>query len=101
MFANFKMAIMAAILVTEQNDFSDSKSLCCFDASHQVLAQYDLRFERRCCFDEFQDGNHGGHLGYRNRLILAILNLPVAHYNYMPPMKCLLNPTYDLGGDVI
>ena len=29
-------------------------------------------------FEEFQDGHHGGHLGYRNGMILAILNLYVA-----------------------
>ena len=26
-------------------------------------------------FEEFQDGRHGGHLSYRNRTVLAILNL--------------------------
>ena len=26
-------------------------------------------------FEKFQDGHHGGHLGYRNGMILAILNL--------------------------
>ena len=29
-------------------------------------------------FEEFQDGVHGGHLGYRNGTTLAILNLYVA-----------------------
>ena len=28
-------------------------------------------------FEEFQDGRHGGHLGYRNKTILAVLNLCV------------------------
>ena len=46
-------------------------------------------------FEEFQDG---GHLGYRNRMILAILNLYVA---LMHPIKFRLNPTYSLGGDVV
>ena len=45
-------------------------------------------------FDEFQDGCHGGHLGYR---ILAVLNLHVAT---MPPTKFQLNPTNGSGGDV-
>ena len=44
-------------------------------------------------FEEF----HGGHLGYRTRTILAILNLYKA---LMPPIKWL-NLTYGLGGDVI
>ena len=43
-------------------------------------------------FEDFQDGHH---LGYRNEMILAILNLYVAP---MPPIKFRLNPTYGLGG---
>ena len=46
-------------------------------------------------FEEFQDG--GGHLGYRNGTILAILNFCVT---VMPPIKFWLNPTYSLG-DVV
>ena len=39
---------------------------------------------------------NGGHLGYRNRMILAILNL----YNTsMPPIKFKLNPTYRSGAE--
>ena len=38
-------------------------------------------------FEEFQDG---GHLGYRNGTILAILNLCVT---VMPPIKFQLNRT--------
>ena len=48
-------------------------------------------------FEEFQNGRHGGHLGYRNVMILAILNLHVAT---MPPTKFQLNPTYGSGGEV-
>ena len=48
-------------------------------------------------FEEFQNGRHGGHLGYRNETILAILNFHVAT---MPPTKFQLNPTYGSGGDV-
>ena len=66
-------------------------------------------------FEEFQDGVHGGHLGYRDGTILpssfssiglweemsfeelAILNLHVAT---MLPTKFQLNPTYGSGGDV-
>ena len=46
-------------------------------------------------YEELQDG---GHLGYRNGTILAILNLCNAP---MPPIKLWLNLTYGLGGDVI
>ena len=49
-------------------------------------------------FEEFQDGCHGGHLGYRNGMILSFLNLYVPP---MPPIKFRLNPTYGLGGDVV
>ena len=49
-------------------------------------------------FEEFQDGRHGGQLGYRNGTILAILNFYVAP---MPPIKFRLNLTYGLGGDVV
>ena len=48
-------------------------------------------------FEEFQDGHHGSHLGYRNGILLAILNLHVAT---MPPTKFQLNPTFDSGGDI-
>ena len=41
-------------------------------------------------FEEFQDGHPGGHLGYRNGTILAILNLCVT---VMPPIKFQLNRT--------
>ena len=33
---------------SDRNNFSNSESLCHCDASHQVLAQSDLRFGRRC-----------------------------------------------------
>ena len=42
-------------------------------------------------FEKFQYGCHGGHLGYQNETILAILNLCVAP---MPPIKFWLNRTY-------
>ena len=49
-------------------------------------------------FEEFQDGRRGGHLGYWNRTILAILNLYVVP---MPPIKFQLNLTYGFEGNVI
>ena len=54
---------------------SNSESLCHCDASYQVLAQSNLWFWEEMLFAEFQDGHHGGHLGYLNGTILAILNL--------------------------
>ena len=49
-------------------------------------------------FEEIQYGRRGGHLGYQNRRILAILNLYVT---VMPQIKFGLNATYGLGGDVV
>ena len=49
-------------------------------------------------FEEFQDGCHGGDLGYRNGKILAILNL---HMAPMPPTKFGLNLTKGSGADVV
>ena len=49
-------------------------------------------------FEVFQDGHHGGHLGYGNGTILAILSL----YNSPKhPIKFQLNLTYCLGSDVV
>ena len=42
-------------------------------------------------FEEFQDGPHGGHLGYWNRTTLAILNL---YFAPMPSTKFWLNLTW-------
>ena len=47
-------------------------------------------------FEEFKNGRYGGHLGYLNGTILAILNLCVT---VMLPIKFWLNPTFGLGGD--
>ena len=49
-------------------------------------------------FKEFQYGCHGGHPGYQNRTILAILNIYVAP---IPPIKFWLSWTYGLGGYVV
>ena len=49
-------------------------------------------------FQDFREGCPGGHLGYWNERILAILNLYVA---LMLPIKFRLNPSYGLGGDVV
>ena len=40
--------------ISERNDFSNSESLCHCDASHQILAQSDLRFGRRCRLKNFK-----------------------------------------------
>ena len=54
------------------------------------------REQLRC--EDFQDGHLGGHLRYRNRTSLLILNLYVAP---MPPIKFELNLHFGLVGDVV
>ena len=61
------------------------------------MAQSDIVWEEMT-FEKFQYGRYGGHLGYWNGMILAILNLCLTA---MPPIKFQLNRTYGLGGDVI
>ena len=80
---NFKMATVAAILDIGWNDLSNFESLCHCDASHQVSAQSDFGFGRRCCLKNFKMAD-SGHLGYRNGTILAILNLCVT---VIPPIN--------------
>ena len=40
--------------ISERNNFSNSESLCHYDASHQVLTQSDLRFGRRWRLKNFK-----------------------------------------------
>ena len=53
-----------------RNNLSNSESLCRSDTSHKVSAQSDMVL-KEISFEEYQDG---GHLGYMNGTILAILN---------------------------
>ena len=65
-----------------------------------VSSHSDLRIGRRCRLKNLKmaaNGCHGGHLGYQNGTILAILNLHVAT---MHPIKFQFNQTYGSGGDV-
>ena len=45
---------MAAVLDIRTEGFSNFESLCHCDAFHQVSAQSDLWFERRCCLKNFK-----------------------------------------------
>ena len=60
--------------IAEQNDFGNSESLCRANGNHQVSAQSDLRFGRRCPLKNFKMAA----IGYQNGTILAILNLYAA-----------------------
>ena len=94
LFEDFQTAAKLPYWLLEWDDFNNSKSTCCPNASHQFSAPSILRFERRCCFEEFQDG----HPGYLNGIILAILNL---HAALMPSSKFWFNPTHSSGSDVV
>ena len=78
---------LGELIISDQNHFSKSESLCCSDASHQVWAQSRLLFGRRS-FEEFQDGHRGDQLGCLNGTNLAVLN---PHVSPMPPTKFQLN----------
>ena len=49
----FKMAGVA-ILDCQRNDLSNSESLRCSDASHQILAKSNLHVGRRCHLKNFK-----------------------------------------------
>ena len=59
--------------ISERNDFSNSDSLCHSDALHQVSAQSDLRFGRRCHLKNFDMAAMAAIKDIGT--ILAILNL--------------------------
>ena len=90
-------AAMAAFLDIGTEVFSNSESPCHPNDSHR-FSSIPLLVREEMLFEEFQDSRHGGHYGYLNRMISAILNL---HVTPMPPIKFRLNPTIRLGGDVI
>ena len=79
---------MAAVLpswISERKYFSNPETPCRrFDASHHIPAQIRPTVSEEMSFEEFQGGRHGGHLGYRNGTILAILNL---YFVAMPPIN--------------
>ena len=51
---NFKRPQWRPSWISEWNDFSISECLCHSDASHQVSAQSDIRFWRRCRLKNFK-----------------------------------------------
>ena len=71
--------------ISEWNDYSNSESLCHCDASHQVLAQSNFRFGRRCRLKNFKMAAVAWWPSWIwNGTILAILNLCVT---VMLPIK--------------
>ena len=57
-------------------------NLCVTDASHQVLAQFDLQFGRMSS-EEFQAGCHGRHLGSFEELTPPSGSYSHAHVNFL------------------
>ena len=64
--------------ISDRHDFSYFWSTSHPDASYQVWSQLSFRFRRRSKKIDFQDGCHGGHLGFPIGTILAIFDLQVA-----------------------
>ena len=68
--------------ISEWNDFSNSETMSLRSSFSSIcLMVWEMSFE------EFQDGLGGGHLGYRNGTISAILNfyvnvMPGSHLGY-------------------
>ena len=79
-----------AAWISERNDFSNSESLCRFDASNQVSAQSDLWFGRRCRLKNFKMAAVAAISDIGTERFFAFLNFYVT---VMPPIKFRLNPT--------
>ena len=71
--------------ISKRNDFSHSESLYC-----SVAPMKNFTVWEGMSFKDFQDGRHGDHFGYRNGMILTILNRHVAP---MPSTKFAVNLT--------
>ena len=56
-----------------------------------------LTIQEQLTTENIQDGQRGGHHGYRNKIILAIL---IFHVAIMPPINFWLNMTYHSGADL-
>ena len=84
---------MAAILDIRTERFSNSESPCRPDASHQMSAQSDLLFGRRCSLKNFKMASI-----LEIGTILATLNF---HNTPMPPFMLKLNQTCRSVADVI
>ena len=63
--------------ISNRHDFSYFLSTSHPDASYNVWSQLAFRFRRRSEKIDFQDGFHGGHLGFPIGTILAIFDLQV------------------------
>ena len=80
--------------IYDRHDFSYFWSTSHPNASYQVSSQLAFRCRRRSEKIDFQDGSHGGHLGYPIGTILAIFDLQVT---LMLPTKFRVNWLLGLG----
>ena len=87
---DFQMVTMPAILDTILMEMSKMWKVT---DGHMVAGQTS-KAPGELTIEDLQDGCCGGHLGYRNKMVLAILNL---HVTQMPPCKFWLNLTYHSG----
>ena len=88
------MAAMAAILDFQSARFSIFliyKSPRCFLASLEAIGLSVQKKKRKI---DFQDGSHGGHLGFPISTILAIFDL---HFTLMLPSKFGVNWPFGSG----
>ena len=83
--------------ISEQNEFSNSKSPCYPMPSTEFQLNPTFHWQQ-ITMEDFQDAHRGGHLGYRNKIMLAILNLLVAP---VTPTKFWLNQIYHSAADEI
>ena len=63
--------------ISDRNNFSYFLPISYPDSSYQVSSQLAFLFWRRSEKIDFQDGSHGGHLGFPIGKILAIFYLQV------------------------
>ena len=71
------LSMNLAILDFRSNNLSYFRSTSHPNASYQVSIQMAFQFRRRSEKIDFQDGCHGGHLGFLIGIILAIFDLQV------------------------
>ena len=83
--------------ISNRNDFSHFWSISHPDASYQVSSQLVFGFRSRSEKKDFQDGHHGGHLGFPISWILAIFVLQVT---LILPTKFGVNWPFGSGNEV-
>ena len=81
-------------LISDRNNFSYFTSTSHTNASYQLPSQMAFRFSRRNKKIDFQNGGHGGHLGFLIEMIFSFFYLQVTS---MLPTKFQVYWPYSLG----